>query len=80
MMEPDPRETFEDAYGPRRWSARWWFVRFAFSFIALGAVAAYEGWRARERGDSGRASILFVAAAAGIGAGLAGVRMRHGRR
>ena len=63
--------------GPRRWSARWWFARFAFSFIVLGAVAAYEGYRARERGAEGRATLLFVAAAGGVGLGLTAVRMRH---
>lgn len=70
-------DEFRDPSGPRRWSARWWFVRFAFSFIVLGAVAAYEGYRARERHDNTRATLLFIAAAAGVGLGLAGVRMRH---
>ena len=73
----DRDDSFHDPIGPRRWSARWWFVRFAFSFIVLGAVAAYEGYRARERHDDGRATLLFVAAAAGVGLGLIGVRMRH---
>ena len=75
-MEPDP-DRFRDAYGPRRWSARWWFARLAFSFIVLAAVAGYEGYKARQRGDGTRASLLFVTAAAGAALGLAGVRMRH---
>ena len=73
------RDFFDDGYGPRRWTARWWFVRFAFSFLVLGAVAAYEGWRARERGDGRRAAVLFVGAAAGLSLGFTGVRMRHRR-
>ena len=76
-MEPDRRDRFDDSAGPRRWGARWWFTRLAFSFIVLGAVAAYEGYRARERGHATRATLLFGAAAAGVGLGLAGVRMRH---
>jgi hypothetical protein len=75
-MERD-REPAQFDDSPRRWSARWWFVRFAFSFIVLGAVAAYEGWRAEKRGDDGRATVLFVAAAGGVALGLTGVRMRH---
>ena len=74
--DPDPAGGWVDS-GPRRWSPRWWFARFAFSFIVLGAVAAYEGYRARERGADGRATLLFVVAAGGIGLGLTGVRMRH---
>lgn len=77
--EPDGDNQFDDGYGPRRWSGRWWFARFAFSFIVLGAVAAYEGYRAQERGETGRANLLFVAAAAGVGLGFAGVRLRHRR-
>ncbi len=52
-------------------------MRFAFSFIVLGAVAGYEAWQARERGDTQRSSILFVTAAAGVALGFTGVRMRH---
>lgn len=74
--DPDQRSDWHDD-GPPRWGARWWFLRFAFSFIVLGAVAGYEGWRARERGDEGQATLLFVAAAGGIALGLTGVRMRH---
>lgn len=70
-------DRFVDFDGPPRWSARWWFARFAFSFLVLAAVAGYEGYKARGRGDNSRAALLFVAAAAGAGLGLTGVRMRH---
>ncbi|MDQ3441676.1 MAG: hypothetical protein M3478_15140 [Planctomycetota bacterium] len=76
-MEPERPDRFDDGNGPRRWSARWWFARFAFSFVVLAAVAAYEGYRARERGDSSRATLLFATAAAGAALGFAAVRTRH---
>ena len=75
-MTPDRPDQFDDEYGPRRWSARW-FARFAFSFVILAAVAGYEGYRARERGDQSRATLLFATAAAGAALGFAAVRMRH---
>jgi len=75
-MDPD-RDNFRDDHGPRRFGGRRWFARLAFSFIVLGAVAAYEGNRARERGESTRATLLFAGAAVGVAAGLAGVRARH---
>ncbi len=75
--EPLDPDRFNEMDGPRRWSARWWFTRFAFSFLVLAAVAGYEGYKARERGNEGRATLLFVAAAAGAALGFSGVRMRH---
>jgi hypothetical protein len=74
--DPDP-DRFREDDGPPRWSARWWFARFAFSFLVLAAVAGYEGYRAHQRGYTGRATLLFVAAVAGIGIGFTAIRMRH---
>ena len=74
--DSDPDRFREDS-GPPRWSGRWWFARFAFSFLVLAAVAGYEGYRAHERGYTTRANLLFVAAAAGVVLGFAAIRMRH---
>ncbi len=57
--------------------ARGWLARFAFSFLILGGVAGYEGWRAQVRGESNRATILFIGAAAGLSLGMMGLRLRH---
>ena len=74
--DSDP-DRFREETGPRRWSARWWFARFAFSFLVLAAAAGYEGYRAHERGYASRANLLFVAAAAGVALGFTAIRMRH---
>jgi hypothetical protein len=74
--DSDP-DRFREDTGPRRWSARWWFARLAFSFVVLAAVAAYEGYRARERGNAPRATLLFATAAAGAALGVAALRARH---
>jgi len=70
-------ERFRDESGPRRWSGRWWFARFAFSFLVLAAVAALEGYKARERGNASRATFLFATAAAGAALGVTALRSRH---
>jgi hypothetical protein len=54
---------------------RWWLGRLAFSFIILAAVLAWEGRRARDRGQP--ATWHYVAAALLAGAGMAGLRERH---
>lgn len=51
---------------------RKWLVRFSFSFIILGAVCAWEGYKSPHR-----ATWWYVVAAVFVGAGLAGVRERH---
>ena len=76
MSEPDD-DRFRDDAGPRRYSGRWWFARFAFSFIVLAAVAGIEGYKARERGNASRATFLFATAAAGGALGVAALRARH---
>ena len=76
MSDPDPDRFREDS-GPPRWSGRWWFARFAFSFLVLAGVAAYEGYRAHERGYTGRANLLFLAALAGVVLGFTAIRTRH---
>jgi hypothetical protein len=80
-MSRDPNNDddarFRDESGPRRWSARWWFARFAFSFVILAAVAAYEGYKARERGNASRATLFFATAAAGTALGVTAMRARH---
>ena len=76
MSEPDD-DRFRDDTGPRRYSGRWWFARFAFSFLILAAVAGIEGYKARERGNATRATYLFATAAAGAALGAAAIRARH---
>ena len=77
-MTSDPDDNrFRDDSGPRRYSARWWFARFAFSFLVLAAVAGIEGYKARERGNASRATYLFATAAAGAALGVAALRARH---
>ena len=76
MSDPDP-DRFREDTGPPRWSGRWWFARFAFSFLVLAAVAAYEGYKARERGNASRATLLFATAAAGAALGVTAIRARH---
>ena len=77
--DPDNNDDarFRDESGPPRWSGRWWFARFAFSFLVLAAVAALEGYKARERGNASRATYLFTTAAAGAALGVAALRTRH---
>ena len=55
---------------------RWW-GRFAFSFLILAAVCAYQGRKVEQRGES---ATLYYAGAAILGAaGIIGVRERHRR-
>jgi len=58
-----------------------WFARFAFSFILLAVVFAWEGHR-MQRGDRGpvepwKVYALYAGAALCFGLGLRGVRERH---
>jgi hypothetical protein len=58
-----------------------WFARFAFSFILLAVVFAWEA-RRRQRGDVGpvepwKVYALYAAAALCFGLGLRGIRERH---
>jgi hypothetical protein len=60
-----------------------WFARFAFSFILLAAVFAWEGYHT-QRGDRGPAApwkvyAFYAAAALCFGLGLRGIRERHRR-
>ena len=77
----DPNHPLSDDLSePRRWGARWWLMRLTFSFLIVGAVAAYEGWHAHERGEQSRAVLLMLAALAGITLAAAGLHARHRRR
>jgi hypothetical protein len=58
-----------------------WLARFAFSFILLAVVFAWEG-RRRQRGDVGavepwKVYAFYAAAALCFGLGLRGIRERH---
>ena len=75
LREPDR----EDSDLPSRWSLYWWFARLAFSFVIVGFVVGLEGYRAQQRGESARATIMMIGAAAGIALGIAGLRARHRR-
>ena len=60
-----------------------WSARFAFSFILLAVVCAWEGYRA-QRGDRGpveawKVYALYAGAALCFGLGLRGMRERHRR-
>ena len=60
-----------------------WIARFAFSFILLAAVFAWEGYHA-QRGDRGpvetwKIYAFYAAAALCFGLGLRGIRERHRR-
>ena len=79
MTEPLPEHDREDDGMPRRWSLQWWFARLAFSFLIVGLVVGLEGYRAQQRGESARATIMMIGAAAGIALGIAGLRARHRR-
>ena len=72
---PEPDRQDDDA--PRRWSIQWWFARLAFSFLIVGFVVGLEGYRAQQRGESGRATMMMIGAAAGIALGITGLRARH---
>jgi hypothetical protein len=60
---------------------RKWLARLSFSFIIIGAVLAWEGYKAQGRTgfppNPTRATICYLAAAICIGTGLAGIRERH---
>jgi hypothetical protein len=73
LPEPDR----EDHDQPSRWSLQWWFARLAFSFLIIGFVVGLEGYRAQQRGESARATIMMIGAAAGVALGIAGLRARH---
>jgi hypothetical protein len=58
-----------------------WIARFAFSFILLAVVLAWEGYHT-QRGDRGPAEpwkiyAFYTAAALCLGLGLRGIRERH---
>jgi hypothetical protein len=60
-----------------------WIARFAFSFILLAVVFAWEGYHT-QRGDRGPAEpwkvyAFYAAAALCFGLGLRGIRERHRR-
>jgi hypothetical protein len=63
----------------KRWGVAWWLARLAFSFLILAFVVGYEGWKAHQRGDEGRAAIMLIGAAAGAALSLSGFRLRHRR-
>lgn len=57
---------------------RRWLARLSFSFLVLGFVLAWQGYRLGQReGESSRVTACYVGAAACVAAGLAGVRERH---
>lgn len=60
---------------------RRWFARFAFSFILLAAVFAWEGHRTqrgdRGPGQEGKMRAFYAAAVACFVMGMLGVRERH---
>jgi hypothetical protein len=77
--EPLPGPDHDDDDTPRRWSLQWWFARLAFSFLIVGFIVGYEGYHAQQRGESARATIMMIGAAAGIALGIAGLRAWHRR-
>jgi hypothetical protein len=79
MISDRSPEPHDDDHGPRRWSLQWWFARLAFSFLIVGFVVGYEGYKAQQRGESARATIMMIGAAAGIAMGISGLRARHRR-
>jgi hypothetical protein len=71
-MDSDPND-------PPRWSVPWWLARLTFSFFIVAFLCLYEANRSQQRGDTMRATIFVVAAAAGIVLGITGMRSRHRR-
>ena len=69
----------DDDDEPPRWSMRWWLARLAFSFLIVALVVGYAGYKAQQRGEGTRATIMMLGAAAGIALGIAGLRARHRR-
>lgn len=58
-----------------------WLGRLAFSFVILGAVCLFEGWKALKReGQATRTILCFVGAGACMALGGQGMRERHRRR
>jgi hypothetical protein len=59
---------------------RYWFSRFAFSFIIVAAVVAWAGYQAgRDGAGPWRVNLHYAAAALLFGTGLAALRERHRR-